>query len=316
MGKDLNERKTTIMRLGACYSANTFDELEPLCEKLDAHGLSAVGAPERFWEWSDDECIRFGEKARSLDIHIGEIGFWENLLDTDADAVTRRIETIRMILRKADKMGVNCVMTLVGSRDIEHGALSPHPFNFTVEAKKQFREVCLRIVDGLELNHTLYAIEPWNNTFFQDPRLIREFLDAVDDPRVKLHLDQTNLITQQTYYHTTDLVNLTFDLLAPDVASVHAKDLYWVPGYFFLKFDEVSVGDGVMDYETFLKRIDRDLPPDMTVFTEHWRTDEEYVTAIGRLHTAADQAGVRFLRRNDGHPVTHPIGQNKTQRGD
>ena len=50
------------MRLGGhIYKANKIEELEPLCEKLDELGLSAIPAPAGFWKWEDDDCIAFGE---------------------------------------------------------------------------------------------------------------------------------------------------------------------------------------------------------------------------------------------------------------
>ena len=35
------------MRLGGYFSVERAQELEPLCEKLDTHGLSAISAPGR-----------------------------------------------------------------------------------------------------------------------------------------------------------------------------------------------------------------------------------------------------------------------------
>ena len=284
--------------LGGYFAASATQELEPLCEILDKHGLSAIRAPDQFWEWSDEECYEFGEKARSLGIVVGEDNVKTNFLDPDEEAVAARIQRLRLMLCKADIMGVGCIATVVGSRDAQSGPFGPHPYNFTDEAKSQYREVCLRIVDGLDLKKTCYVIEPWWNTFFYRPEDILAFLESVGDPRVRLHLDQMNLVSQMNYFHTTELINRTFDLLADYVVSVHAKDVRWDPGYMFIKLDEVFVGDGVLDYDTFLPRVDS-LKPDMPVYSEHFRTKEEYITAVGRLHQAAEKAGVRFLRRGE-----------------
>ena len=196
-------------------------------------------------------------------------------------------------------MGVRCVITLVGSRDAAGGLLSPHPYNFTDAAKNEYREACLRIVDGLDLKKTCYSTEPWPNTFYYQPEDIHAFLESVGDPRVKLHLDQMNLVSQTNYFHTTELINRTFDLLAEDIVSVHAKDILWDPSYMFMKLDEVYAGNGVLDYDTFLRQLDA-LEPDMPVYAEHFRTREEFIDALDHLHRAAEKAGVRFLRRDEG----------------
>ncbi len=45
------------MRLGGhCYEAATVDDLEPLAEKLDTHGLSAIAAPRAMPLWTDEAC--------------------------------------------------------------------------------------------------------------------------------------------------------------------------------------------------------------------------------------------------------------------
>ena len=226
------------MRLGGFYGASSMEELGPLCDKLDTHGLSAIGAP---WmnDWTDDECAAFGEKARSLGMVVGETGVWTNLMTDDADARAERIGMVRDVLPKADAMGCHCVVTLVGTKDPSDQSLAMHPYMKTDEAKAEFREIVLRILDGMDLKTTRYAIEPWHNTFFYQPEDIREFIDSVGHPSFGLHLDQMNMVDQAHFFDTTTLINKTFDLLAEKVVSVHLKDIREVFSHMFLKWDEV-----------------------------------------------------------------------------
>jgi len=287
------------MRLGGYFSAKSPAELEPLCEALDRHGLSAVPASGGFVDTMDDDaCAAFGEKARSLGIVIGETGMWRNLMTQDQGLRAERMQQVRTRLRKADLMGCRCVVTLVGTRDPSDRPIAPHPYMFTDACRSEFREIVLRILDGLDLKTTRYAIEPWHNTFFYQPEDIRAFLDRVDHPAFGLHLDQMNMVSHASYYDTTGLINRTFDLLADRVASVHLKDIRCDFNHLFLKYDEVLIGDGVMDYETYLKRL-AELPPDTPCFCEHLESKEDYVTNFARLHERARAAGVRFLRRGE-----------------
>jgi len=287
------------MRLGALtIRANSIDELEPLCEKCDALGLSAIPAPAGYTKWTDDACAAYGEKATSLGFVIGEAGFWQNFLDPDSEAVKNRIKEIRQCLQKGDIMGLRCVVSLAGSKAPGNKALLPHPYNYTDKAKAECREIFLRIVDGLDLNTTRYAIEPWCNGFFYLPDDINAFLKSVNDPRIGLHLDMMNMVSLQTYFHTTELINHTFDLLGDRIVSVHAKDIRWDVSHLMLKWDEVCAGEGVLDYDTFLSNLDK-LDRDMTVYTEHWFTEEQWLKAIHCLHDAAAKTGVSFLKRNE-----------------
>lgn len=284
------------MRLGGYFGANSIEQLKPICEKLDIYGLSAIPAPGRLAEMTENECAEFGELAKQLGIVVGEAGMWENLMTENADTRTARIDKTRAMLRNADIMGCHCVMTLIGTRDPSDAALAPHPYMYTEKCKAEFRDVVLRILDGLELQNTKYCIEPWHNTFFYQPEDIRGFIDKVDHPSFGLHLDMMNMVNQEYFYNTTELINKTFDMLADTVASVHLKDVRCDFGHMFLKWDEVYIGDGVMDYETFLKRISN-LLPDVPCYCEHMPEERDYALCFSRLHHIAKKIGTHFLRR-------------------
>src|SRR5262249_26245677 len=139
-------------------------------------------------------------------------------------------------------------------------------------------------------------IEPWPTTFFHRPEAIRGFLDSVGHPRVGLHLDQMNMVSPDTYFHTTELIETTFDLLADDIGSVHLKDVYWDPTHMLMKLDEVLIGDGVLDYETLLRHLAA-LDGDLTCYCEHLPAESLYAVSFERLHRLADEGGTPFIRR-------------------
>jgi sugar phosphate isomerase/epimerase len=190
------------------------------------------------------------------------------------------------------------VVALIGTKDPSDNPAAPHPYNYSDACQSEFREVVLRILDGLQLVSTKFAIEPWTNSFFYQPEQIRGFIDFVNHPMFGVHLDQMNMVSHETFYDTTDLIRRTFDLLAEDVASVHLKDVRWDFEHMFLKWDEVHIGDGVMDYQTLLKRIS-ELPADTSCFCEHMTEERDYALNFSRLHHLANQAGRRFLRRGE-----------------
>ena len=285
------------MRLGGhLFWVDSAEDIESLEDKLDCYGLSTIPAA---LEGSDEACERFGSAARELDIVVGEAGYWENLMTPDEDVQSSRIEAAREMLRKAEIAGCRCFVTLVGTKDPSDFALAPHPYMYTKECRSEFREVVLRILDGIDLEKTGFGIEPWHNTFFYQPEEIREFIDSVGHPRFGVHLDLMNMVSQHTFYHTTDLIHKAFDLLSDRVWSVHLKDIQYDNTHMFLKWDEVLIGEGVIDYETYLGRI-AELPEDTPCFCEHLELETEYALNFSRLHYLAEKAGVRFKRRRDG----------------
>lgn len=287
------------MRLGGFYSAERAEDLEPLCERLDRHGLSAIPAPNRLGEMSDDECVAFGEAARSLGLVIGETGMWENLMTSDQDRRAERIEHVRALLRKAELMGCGCVISLVGSGHPSDSMLAPDAAMLTAEGAAAFREVVLRILDGLDLERTVYAIEPWRTTFFYQPEDIRAFLDDVGHPRLRVHLDLVNMVSRRSYFDTAGLAERTFSLLADRIVGAHLKDLRWIHEHMQIRWDEVMVGNGVMDLEAYVGGL-AGLDPELPCFCEHLSTEEDYVESFTRLHAIAERIGTRFLTRDEG----------------
>ena len=215
---------------------SSIDDFDNITERLDHYNLSAIGAPANVGEQDPDNCAAFGERARELCILVGEASFGGNLMSPDREMVEQRIEALRRSLRNADLMQCRTLHILVGTRDESDHMLAAHPYMYTDECKAELREIILRVMDGLELQYTRFLIEPFNNSFFYQPEDIREFLDAVDHPRVGVHADAVNMIAFDTYFDTTSLINRTFDLLADYIFSAHVKDLRWDHRHLILKW--------------------------------------------------------------------------------
>jgi sugar phosphate isomerase/epimerase len=292
------------VRLGGFFRPETVAELDACVERLDAYGLSAVVAPRRIVEMSDDEAIEHGERAAQLGVVVGEAIPHVNLMTRDAELRAARIEFVRESLRKCELMRCHGAVILVGTVDPVDALAAPHPYMFTDECRAEFREIVLRLVDGLDLRHAKLLIEPWTNSFFYRPRSVLSFLESVDHPRVALHLDQMNMVDQDSYFHTTELIDETFDLLAPYIGGAHFKDVLWDWSHMLLKLDEVLIGDGVLDYPTYLRRL-CELPGDVACFCEHLPTEAEYAVNFSRLHGLAADAGFEFTRRT---PLSLPVG--------
>jgi sugar phosphate isomerase/epimerase len=286
------------MRLGGMlFRPNDADELDEMVETFDVYGLSAVSAPAGFVDMTDDEAAAFGERARKLGVEVGEAFARPNLMVRDESLRAQRLENLRAGLRKAEIMGCHAVVVLVGTVSDEDHLAAPHPYMYSDECQQEFREILLRAVDDLDLQTTKLIVEPWTTSFFYQPAAIREFLDRVDHPGIGVHLDQMNMVDQQHYYRTTELINETFDLLAPYIVGVHFKDVRWDWRHMLLKFDEVPVGDGVLDYRTYLRRV-AELDVDTACFCEHYQTEGEYAISFARLHKIAAEIGTPFVQRS------------------
>lgn len=288
------------MRFGLNWmSIENQDELDNVLPLIDDLGLGAISAPDAMSEWSIQQCEAYGDIVRDYGLTIGECGYWQNLLTQDEEERTRRIEDVRELLKRADAMGVDCVVTLAGTFG-GSWAGAPHPDNWSKEAREMVIENCRRILDEVSLDHTTYALEPWFNTFFHQPQSIRSLIDAVDRSGLGVHMDVMNMHSIQDIYQSGQLIDEAFDLLADDVVAVHAKDIRWndhSPPK-LLQLEEVKPEEGSMDYDRYIQRID-ELPADIAVFTEHWENDEDFVETIQRLHDIAERNDVNVVTRTD-----------------
>jgi sugar phosphate isomerase/epimerase len=195
-------------------------------------------------------------------------------------------------------MDCRCIVSLVGAKDPSDVPIVPSREMFSENAKAEFREIVLRILDGLDLERTAYVVEPWFTSFFYRPDTIAEFIASVDHPRFGVHLDLMNMVGWETFFDTSSLVEEVFAALGEHTRSVHLKDIRWDHMHLALKWDEVLIGDGVIDYEAYLRAIADRLPEDMTCFCEHLLDEESFVENFSRLHARAAQAGVAFRRRS------------------
>jgi len=289
------------MRLGGgmsvAFDLHEPDDLDRFVEKYDMYGLSTVVAPWGYDAKSEEFAYRFGERAKQWGLQIGEAHSRPNLMIQDADERNRRIKQLNEGIRKAKIMGAVCCCIMAGSAAPEDNLAAPHPFNYTKEAKILLRDALLRAIDGIDMDDIWLVIEPWPNTFFYQPDAICEFLDFVEHPKVGLHMDLMNMIDIYHYYNTTELINKSFDLLGHRIGAVHLKDISWDWKYFtFMKLDEVPVGDGVIDYETFIRRI-AGLGWDVPCFCEHATSESIFAQNFARLHRQAAKLGVSFKPR-------------------
>jgi sugar phosphate isomerase/epimerase len=278
------------------YRTETADGLEGLIEELDQLGLATIGAPGRTLQMSERECVEFGDKAEELGLVIAEVVFPRNLHVTDSDLRRQYIDEAQTLLRNADRMRSRCVFGLAGSADPSGDFRMPHPYNFTDEFKDDLAGYIREILDGVQIMSTKFVLEPGNKTFFHKPEGCAALVEAVDHPDFGIHLNIMNMVSEDTYFSTTELVNKAFELLGDQVVAAHMKDIKWDKDYNFLKFDEVAVGEGVLDYRTFLQhltRYDRDFP----ALCLHLMTKTEYEFGFERLHEIADELGAPFVRR-------------------
>ena len=150
------------------------------------------------------------------------------------------------------------------------------------------RQVCaVAAAEGMVL-----AIEGHVLSMLDTARRVRDLLDAVGSSALKFNIDPVNFYGSVGAVHDTrPVLNELFDLLGKDTVAAHFKDLA-LEDELVLHIAEVVIGQGRLDYDLFLRRMQAECPHAYGLI-EHL-PEEKIPSARAGLMAAADRAGIVF----------------------
>ncbi len=242
---------------------------------------------------SDTSRIRAIEAAfRKHDVVIAEVGRWVNLLDADPQRRAANLKVVTEGLALADEIGARCCVDIAGSYNPKVW-FGPHPDNVSRRYFDEIVENARKIIDAVKPRRARFCYEMMGWALPDGPDEYLELIKAVDRPAFGVHLDPCNIINSpRRFYQNTALLHECFDKLGPWIASCHAKDLAWEVEM-NVHFREVTLGQGQLDYATYLKRLAA-LPGDVPLMIEHMANEQEYDKSREYLLALGPKVGVRF----------------------
>jgi sugar phosphate isomerase/epimerase len=276
--------------------------------RLGGHGLDAdVQDPESFarahraFGYRAAYCppVSVGDGARlaaierafaAADVVIAEIGIWRNLVAPEPEVRKANLDHACECLAIADAVGARCAVSYIGS--FAPGTdYAPHPRNMGAEGFEAAVETVRLILDRVRPRRTKFALEMMQYALPDSVDGYAALIAAVDRPGFAAHLDPVNLImTPRVYFENGALIRECFAKLGPHIVSCHAKDIL-LHHQAALHFDEVMIGDGALDYRTYLGELER--LGDVPLMLEHLE-GAEYAVARDRLFAVGREAGIGF----------------------
>ena len=170
---------------------------------------------------------------------------------------------------------------------------APHPDNMGPRAFDATVETVRLILDRVKPRRARFALEMMQYALPDSVDGYVELIRAVDRPAFAAHLDPVNLVmTPRVYFDTGRLIRECFEKLGPYIVSCHAKDIT-LRHQAALHFDEVMIGDGALDYPTYLQALQA-LGTNVPLMLEHLEGNE-YAVARDRLVAIGQQAGAPIL---------------------
>jgi sugar phosphate isomerase/epimerase len=277
------------MRLGGPIFRN-FNSFE---EEVALHRKIGFGAA--YCNYIEDPSKRkeYKKAYAEANIVLAEFGaYCINILDTDKTLRQKNIDEICRRLEYADEMGARCCVIHGGS--VETGEWgNANPLNMSEKSFAETVTIVQGIIDSVKPETTKLVMETESYLLPDSPEIYARLIEAIDRPGFAVHLDPVNIISSPwRYYNNAQFIKRCFALLGPWIVSCHAKDLNMPPKHATVQIDETFIGDGVLDYDTYLKEIDKMSPP-ATLMIEHLN-ESQLIKGLKFIFKKAEEAGITF----------------------
>ena len=225
------------------------------------------------------EIDAYCEIVRRHGVTIAETGVWKNPFDPDPRAAVEAMDYARGQLALADARGIPCCVNIAGTASAE-GWDAADRSNFTPETYDRIVTCVREIIDAVRPVRACYCLEPMPWMVPDGPDAYLQLIRDVDRPQFGAHMDFVNMINcPRRYLAAEAFVEECFRKLGPYIRSTHIKDIRMHPTRLTTILEEVSPGQGMLDYGEVLRSMQRWLPADAPVLLEHMTTAAEYAEA-------------------------------------
>jgi len=277
------------MRLGGPI----FQKFNTIAEEVALHQQLGFGAA--YCRYIADPAQRHDYKQAfaEADIVLAEFGAYGiNILDTNPVLRQQNIDEICRRLAYADEMGARCCVMHGGT--IQTGGWgNANPRNMSEKSFYETVTTIQSILDRTAPTITKLVIETESYLLPDSPEVYARLIEAVDRPGFAVHLDPVNIIASpRRFYYNAQFIKQCFSILGPWIVSCHAKDLNMPAKHATVQINETFIGDGMLDYATYLTEIEK-LNPAPTLMIEHLN-ESQLTQGLQFIFAQADALGITF----------------------
>jgi sugar phosphate isomerase/epimerase len=169
-----------------------------------------------------------------------------NAIHPDAARRARETALACDLIAHAKELGTSFVSLSTGTRDPDD-MWRGHPGNAEPSAWSDLRTTLEVLLEAARAADVTLGIEPEHNNVVSSAHLARQLLDEVRDERLQIILDAANLVTVETTDQQDAILAEAFDLLASDIAVIHAKD--------FTAHGDTAAGRGLLHYRRYFELV-------------------------------------------------------------
>jgi sugar phosphate isomerase/epimerase len=198
-------------------------------------------------------------------------GWYEVLVHPDDQVRAEGVRGIQALCRWGRQIDAGSVYVRPGSLSAT-GAWHPHPANRSAQVFDRLVGSLKATARTAEQEGVLLALEGHVLSPLYSAQRMRDVLDAVGSPVLKVNMDPVNFIggVEDLYDNRRVLLEL-FEKLGPDIIAAHLKDCI-IEDRLVLHITEVVPGLGVLDYDCLLQQMQA-IKPDVYALIEHLPDD-------------------------------------------
>lgn len=169
-----------------------------------------------------------------------------NMIHPDPRERRTGLRRLGVIAGACERLGTSLITVCTGTRDAHH-MWRDHPDNTSAAAWQDLVATMKKALTIADKHGVTLGVEPEVGNVVSSARLARRLLDELRSPRLKIVLDPANLFHAGDLKRADELLDEAFDLLGPDLAMAHAKELSAPasPG-------GCPLGAGVLDWDRYL----------------------------------------------------------------
>jgi sugar phosphate isomerase/epimerase len=227
---------------------------------------------------------------------VQAIGHRPPLIHPDEAIRRPAVKTLQAALRIAGWLGSQSChtgpgsMAQLGAKASDWGgAWNPHPNNWDPMCKDQLIKSLKEAAPAAEDAGVVVGLEGHVLVTLNTAEIMRDVIDAVGSPAIRCDLDPVNWLTLDTVYKSGAAIDHMADVLGPRIFNAHAKDVV-VENRLAIHIDERPAGQGILDYDRFMRRIEA-LGSDRFLVVEHAAV-EELPAAKAFLDRKAAELGI------------------------
>ena len=210
---------------------------------------------------------------------VQAIGHRPPLIHPDETIRRRGVKTLREAIRIAAALGsLSChtgpgSLAQIGAHYSDWGgAWDPHGDNWEPVCREQLVKSLKEVAPAAEDAGVILGMEGHILVTLDSAETMREVLDEVNSPAVRCDLDPVNWLSLHTVFRSGAAIDHMVDILGSRIFNAHAKDVV-VEKRLTLHIDEVPAGQGIIDWERFLWRVET-LGPERFLVVEHAAVEE------------------------------------------